>query len=366
MAEHICAVVIGAGVVGLAVARALAERGREVIVVERHERIGQETSSRNSGVIHSGIYYPKESLKARLCVAGRKLLYNYCGERQLAHRRCGKLIVAQSEQLVDLKVLGDRALANGVADLRWLEQDEVIVLEPTLHCAAALLSPSTGIIDVHEYMQALHADLEAADGQVIMRTEFLNCTTDGVGFRVRLRSGAEEFELCSEILVNSAGLSAVGLLNRIEQYPKARLRRAFFAKGNYFILRGARPFRHLIYPMPNEAGLGVHATLGLDGTIRFGPDVEWVETVDYAVDESRGDAFYAEIRRYWPSLPDNALLPDFAGIRPKLVGAGQAAADFVIETPLDHGISGLINLLGIESPGLTSSLAIGDYVRTFL
>jgi L-2-hydroxyglutarate oxidase LhgO len=360
--DKVDSIVVGAGVVGLAVARALALAGDEVIVVERHPRIGEETSSRNSGVIHSGIYYPKDSLKARLCVRGRELLYGYVRRRGIAHLKCGKLIVAQAAQLPALEALRARAIANGVDDLELLTGDRVRTLEPEVRCAAGLLSPSTGIVDVHEYMNALLADIESAGGQVVTRTRLVRASATGSGLTAHLDCDGEPLVMSCSTLVNSAGLEAVSLLERLDGYPAARLRAAHFAKGNYFVCHGRKPFKHLVYPMPNEAGLGVHATLDLDGTTRFGPDVEWVEQLDYQVDAKRGESFYAAIREYWPTLPDGALQPGYAGIRPKLVGADAKAADFVVESAEDHGVAGLINLLGIESPGLTSSLALAELV----
>jgi L-2-hydroxyglutarate oxidase LhgO len=358
--------IIGAGVVGLAIARALAMAGREVIVVERHARVGEETSSRNSGVIHSGIYYPKDSLKARLCVRGRELLYAYCRERGVAHRQCGKLIVAQSTQISALRDLQARAAANGVTDLEWLSGDQVRAMEPEVRCAAGLFSPSTGIVDVHEYMNTLMGDIESAGGQIVTRTRFVRGRSNGSGFAVEMDCDGEELAMSCRALVNSAGLDAVNVLDRITGYPASRLRKAHYAKGNYFVCHGSRPFKHLVYPMPNEAGLGVHATLDLDGTTRFGPDVEWIEQLDYGVDARRGESFYAAIREYWPALPDGALQPGYAGIRPKLVGADGKAADFVVESEQQHGVPGLVNLLGIESPGLTASLALAEHVRTLV
>jgi len=360
------ALVIGAGVVGLACAAAMARSGKSVILVERHSRAGEETSSRNSGVIHSGIYYPTASLKARLCVAGRQRLYAYCEERGITHRRCGKLVVAQANQVEALRALQRKALDNDVTDVELLTDSEARELEPAVRCTAALLSPSTGIIDVHEYMLALEADIEGAQGILAFNTEFIGATTGRDGIAATLRAGGEETELGCRYLVNSAGLDAVALLGRIEGYPRSRGHRTFYAKGNYYSCQGIKPFRHLIYPMPNEASLGLHATLDLDGSTRFGPDVEWVDRVDYRVDAGREQSFYASIREYWPALPDNALQPGYSGIRPKRVGPGQPAADFLIEGPEDHGVPGLVNLIGIESPGLTSSLAIGDEVASRL
>jgi L-2-hydroxyglutarate oxidase LhgO len=362
MEEQLDAVVIGAGIVGLAVARAMALRGRAVLVLERHDRPVEETSSRNSGVIHSGIYYPTGSLKARLCVEGRQRLYEFVEHRGVAHRRCGKLIVAQAGQQQALEALQQQALHNGVEDLMTLTAAEVRGYEPAVRCAAGLWCPSTGIVDVHELAQAFIADIESAGSSIAYRTTVQSARFDGSAVRLACRSDGDALDLHGDVLVNSAGLSAVDLLRCFEGYPAQMLRTAWYAKGNYFSLTGARPFRHLVYPMPNEAGLGIHATLDLDGSTRFGPNVEWVESLDYGVDARHAAEFYASIRGYWPDLPDGALQPGYAGIRPKLVGRGAKAADFVIEGPAQHGCRGLVNLLGIESPGLTSCLAIGEHV----
>lgn len=353
-------VVIGAGAVGLAVARALAESGREVMVLERHGLIGSETSSRNSEVIHAGIYYPKGSLKAELCVEGKERLYSYCAARGIGHRRCGKLIVATSaDQVTELEAIAARAAANGVHDLAFLTKAEAQALEPALACEAALLSPSTGILDSHGYMQALEGDITSQGGQVVLHS----CVAaihhrDGGGFEL-LMEGTEGYRLSCRHLVVSAGLSAMRLLSTLEGYP---LRPFHMAKGNYFHLSSRPPFSRLIYPVPEPGGLGVHLTLDLAGQGRFGPDVEWIGQEDYTVDPARSDGFYAAIRRYWPDLRDEALLPGYAGIRPKLTGEGEPAADFLIETETSHKIAGLVNLLGIESPGLTASMAIGARV----
>lgn len=354
--------IVGGGVVGLACARAAARRGLSVVLVERHPRAGEETSSRNSGVIHSGIYYPTSSLKARLCVDGRERLYAYCKERGITHRRCGKLVVAQAEQVDALRALEKKARANGVAELELITQSDAHAIEPAVRCAAALHVPCTGILDVHEYMQALEADIAAADGVVSYGTEFVGAARIGDAFTARLRGDGEVSEIRCRQLVNSAGLSAVALLDRIQGYPRDHGHRTWYAKGSYFSCGGTKPFRHLVYPMPNEASLGLHATLELDGRTRFGPDVEWVDAIDYEVDPRRETSFYASVREYWPGLPDGALQPAYAGVRPKRVGPGQPAADFLIEGPAEHGIPGLVNLIGIESPGLTSSLAIGEEV----
>ncbi len=313
-------------------------------------------------MIHSGIYYPKDSLKARLCVRGRDQLYGYCDARGIAYSRCGKVIVAQKDQIPALRELEKKGQANGVTDLGWLSGEEVAALEPAVRCAAGLWSPSTGIIDAHEYMTALEADIEANRGICVYDSELVDVIVQAGGFLANVRSGDQMDTFECRTLINSAGLDAVGLLQRIAGYPPERLRTAYFAKGNYFVCHGSRPFTHLVYPMPNEAGLGVHATLDLDGTTRFGPDVEWIPDVEYSVDAQRSAGFYAAIREYWPGLPDGSLQPGYAGVRPKLVGADAKAGDFLIEGPAEHGVAGLVNLLGIESPGLTSSLALAEVV----
>jgi L-2-hydroxyglutarate oxidase LhgO len=355
-------VVVGAGVVGLAIARALARRGFETIVVEQHMRPGEETTSRNSGVIHSGIYYPTGSLKARLCVRGRQMLYEFCEQRGVAHRRCGKIIVADAPQMPKLQALHQQAIANGVTDLALLSAAQVQELEPEVRCAAALLCPSTGIVDVHELLLTLIADLEAQGGALVLQSKFAKAEATGEGMVVVAESDGASSELRCRWLINCAGLSAPTLLRAVQGYPATRLREPHFAKGNYFACHGVRPFRRLVYPMPNSAGLGIHATLDLDGTTRFGPDVEWVDRPDYRVDPARAESFYAAIREYWPTIPPDSLQPAYAGVRPKLVGPGAAPADFEIEGPAQHGVAGLICLLGIESPGLTSSLAIAERV----
>ncbi|MEJ8815424.1 NAD(P)/FAD-dependent oxidoreductase [Variovorax ureilyticus] len=364
MDEFDCAV-IGAGVVGLAAARALALQGRDVIVLETEGAIGTGTSSRNSEVIHAGIYYAKGSLKARLCVEGKKLLYAYAHERGVPHRRCGKLIVATSDPQVDqLTVIMAKAAANGVDDMVLLSREEARALEPHLACTAALLSPSTGIVDSHAFMLSLQADLEHAGGVVALKSGVASaaCTNEGIvlttddGTRLR----------CNGV-VNAAGLSAPLLARRFEGLAPEAVPQAFYAKGSYFTLSGRAPFSRLIYPVPEAAGLGVHLTLDLGGQAKFGPDVQWVDRPDdLVVDPARGLGFYAEVRRYWPGLPDGALQPGYAGMRPKISGPADAVADFVISGPADHGVPGLVNLFGIESPGLTSSLAIARQVAELL
>ena len=359
--DAVDAVVIGAGVVGLAIARALAATGMETLVIERRRKFGEETSSRNSGVIHSGIYYPTSSLKAQLCVRGRELLYEYCRTRGIAHRRCGKLIVAQGTQIPALEGLHAKGIQNGVTDLAWLGADQVRVLEPLVRCSAALLSPSTGIVDVHELMTALVGDVESQGGFLALNSTAREIRRTRTGIELKVLSGDEETTFTARLVVNSAGLGAVDLTRRVGGYPGAAIPNAYFAKGNYFSCSG-RPFEHLVYPMPNEAGLGIHATIDLDGSVRFGPDVEWVAGIDYSVDAKRAPEFCASIREYWPDMPQDGLQPAYSGIRPKIVGPGEKAADFLIAGPREHGVPGLVNLLGIESPGLTAALAIGEYV----
>ncbi len=365
--DTVDAVVIGAGVVGLAVGRALAQRGLETVVLERTNLIGSGTSSRNSEVIHAGIYYATGSLKARLCVQGRQALYAYCETHGVEHRRCGKLLVATSEaQRAKLTQIQALAALNGVHDLQLLNAEEVRVLEPELRAVAALHSPSTGIVDSHGLMLAFQGDLERAGGALALLAPV--DTIDVRGALPLLQVGGEApMELAARVVVNAAGLwaphVAAGMLGLAPQHvPKAH-----YAKGNYFSLAPRAPFSRLIYPIPQEAGLGVHLTLDLAGQARFGPDVEWVNPatpaeIDYRVDVSRAAAFEADIRSYWPGLPAGALQPAYSGVRPKLQGAGHPAGDFVLQGPADHGVAGLMNLFGIESPGLTSSLALADEV----
>ena len=358
--DEVEAVVVGAGVIGLAVARALALAGREVIVLERAYTIGFETSSRNSEVIHGGLYYPKDSLKAVACVQGRKRLYAYCAEHGVPHSRLGKLIVATEDaEVPGVEKIAAAAAANGVHDLEWLSASEAQRLEPELHCVRALLSPSTGIIDSHALMLAYQGDAEAAGAFVVFRAPVLGGAIHADGFELSV-GGDEPTTIGCRVLVNAAGLYAPALARSIEGVPTESVPPAYFCRGVYFTLSGKTPFRRLIYPVPVPGGLGVHITLDLAGQARFGPDVEWIEDVDYAVDPRRGDAFYAAVRRYWPGLRDGALQPGYAGIRPKISGPTEPAADFVVQGPETHGVPGLINLYGIESPGLTASLPLAD------
>lgn len=362
MSETIDAVVIGAGVIGLAVARALALAGREVIMLERNGHVGEETSSRNSEVIHAGIYYPTGSLKAKLCVAGRERLYDYCRSRGVAHRRLGKLIVATATaQLPDLEALHRKAAANGVGDLQPLDVQAAHRLEPAVRCVAALLSPSTGIIDSHGLMLSLQGEAEDHGAVVALNAPVLGGECRGGGFRLDV-GGAEPTRLDCRLLVNAAGLGAQQVARGLAGFDPRHVPPRFLAKGNYFTLAGRSPFRRLIYPMPDAASLGVHVTLDLAGRARFGPDVEWIETIDYDVDASRAGRFAAAIRGYYPELRDGDLIAGYSGIRPKLQAPGGPPEDFVIQGPEVHGMPGLVNLYGIESPGLTSCLAIADEV----
>jgi L-2-hydroxyglutarate oxidase LhgO len=364
--ERVECVVVGAGVVGLAVARQLAIAGREVLILEAAGMIGTETSSRNSEVIHAGIYYPTGSLKARACVAGKHRLYAYCEEHGIPYRRCGKLIVATSEDRhATLEAILAKAAANGVDDLEWLKPKAVRALEPEVFCTAALLSPSTGIIDSHALMLAFQGDAEDHGAMLAFHApvERGRVTDDGIELEV---GGAAPMTLSARIVVNSAGLHAVDLARRIEGLDPDLLPKPYLCKGNYFTLSGARPFRHLIYPVPEQAGLGVHVTIDLGGQVRFGPDVEWVERVDYDVDPERAESFYEAVRRYYPGLRDGAIEPGYAGIRPKITPAGTQAADFVLQGPAAHGTPGLVNLFAIESPGITASLALAEEVERAL
>jgi L-2-hydroxyglutarate oxidase LhgO len=355
------AVVVGGGVIGLAFARALARAGREVTLLEGEARLGHHTSSRNSEVIHAGIYYPQGSLKARLCVAGKQLLYDYCAQMDVPHRRLGKLIVAtRDEEVPALEGILRHAQASGVSDLEWVEARAVTELEPAVTAARALFSPSTGIIDSHGLMSALRREAEAAGAQVILNSPVLGGRVTAAGIELSIGGSEPSLALC-RTLVNAAGLHAQTLARSIAGVPATSIPGQYFAKGHYFTLGGRSPFNHLVYPVPVPGGLGVHVTLDLAGQTRFGPDVSWLDGVDYSFDEARAASFYEAIRRYYPALREGALEPGYTGIRPKLAGAGTAASDFVIQTESVHGVPGLINLYGIESPGLTSSLALAEH-----
>jgi L-2-hydroxyglutarate oxidase LhgO len=361
------AVVIGAGVVGLATARRLAVAGLDTLVLEAADAIGTGTSSRNSEVIHAALYYPTGSIKATACLRGKELLYRYCADRGVKTVNCGKLMVATAEdQLPKLQAIWDQAHANGVAGLSWKTPDEVRAMEPAVTCVKAFFSATTGIVDSHGFMLALQGDLENAGGMIAFETPIVSAAVTPEGIVLRT-GGADAAEITARIVVNAAGHFAPKFLNVLAGFPQEHAPRQWYAKGNYFSLVGRQPFSRLVYPMPDGAGLGVHATVDLQGRCRFGPDVEWVESdTDLVVDATRSDSFYAAIRAYWPDLPDGALQPDYSGIRPKLHGPGTPMPDFRVDGPEVHGVANLVNLLGIESPGLTASLALADLVAARL
>ena len=369
--ETVECVVVGAGVVGLAIARALALAGREVIVLEAEDHVGAGTSSRNSEVIYAGMYYSKSSLKAKTCVAGRRALYVYCAERGIPHRRLGKLIVACTEaEVPKLHEIKRRATENGLAEesadaLIYLSGRETEQLEPALSCHAALLSPATGILDSHALMISYQGDAEAAGTVIALRSPVLGGKITSSGFLLSV-GGEAPTVLATRMLINSAGLHAPAVARALAGLPLGSIPQAYYCKGAYFRSIKRAPFSRLIYPLPNEAGLGVHLTLDLAGQARFGPDTEWVSGIDYTVDPRRGDSFYAAVRRYWADLQDGALQPDYAGIRPKISGPQEPAADFAIQGPSEHGIPGLVNFYGIELPGLTASLAIAQQAAALL
>lgn len=371
MTDTLDCVVIGAGVVGLAIAQTLAKSGREVYVLEAESAIGTITSARNSEVIHAGLYYPEGSLKGRLCVRGKALLYDYLERHAIEHQRCEKLVVATREAEVSiLKEVIQKAAANGCDDLKLIDASQAMELEPELHCLKALSSPSTGILDSHAYMLSLQGEIESHGGAIALNAPVLGGSVlggagrnDGILLRV---GGAEPMEVQCKTVINSTGLDAQKMAGLIEGFPTSHIPPRHLCKGNYFTLSGKAPFSRLIYPVPGAAGLGCHYTRDLGGQGRFGPDTQWINQIDYQVDPARGDSFYAQIRRYWPGLEDGALTPAYCGIRPKIQAPGEAAHDFIIEGPAQHGVAGLIQLFGIESPGLTASLAIGEYVQGLL
>jgi len=365
--ERVDCVVVGAGVIGLACARALAQAGREVIVVEAENAFGTATSARNSEVIHAGIYYPTGSLRAQLCVRGKTLLYDYCASHHVNHRRCGKLIVAHNDaEVAQLQVIEQRARANGVPDLQWLTRDEALALEPQLQCSRALLSPSTGIVDSHGLMLALLGDAQAAGAMLALQSPVQRATVAADGIQLAV-GGDSAMTLLASAVVNSAGHGAPVLAAATQGLASTHVPPRYFAKGNYFTLSGRSPFSRLVYPAPGESShLGVHLTLDLGGQAKFGPSFHWVDGLDYRVDEHEAEHFYDEVRRYWPGLQDGALQPGYVGIRPKIRGPGEPVQDFRIDGPDTHGVPGLVNLFGIESPGLTSSLAIAERVSALL
>ena len=358
--------VIGAGVVGLAAARAAARAGHDVVVAEKTPGIGNGISSRNSEVIHAGLYYPPGSLRARHCVNGRHLLYAFCAAHGVPYRKCGKLVVAANgAELERVAAIAAQGTTNGAEGLEIIDGAAARALEPHLQCRGAMRSPETGILDVHGYMLALQGDLEDAGGAIAFNTPVEGATRKNGQWAVRF-GGADADTVPFDAIINCAGLGAQSVARRMEDYPAERVPRQVLAKGNYFTFTGKPAFTRLIYPTPMPGGLGVHVTLDLAGRMRFGPDVEWIEHEDYAVDPRRADIFYERIRIYWPGLPDRSLAPDYAGIRPKLTGKGEPAADFMIDTPAQHGLPGLIQMFGIESPGLTSSLSLAEEVAGYL
>lgn len=366
MTAEIETVVIGAGVIGLACARALAMAGREVVVLEAAGEIGSETSSRNSEVIHAGIYYPTGSRKALFCVEGKHRLYEYCETRGVPHRNCGKLIVGTEDgHLERLEAIRKKAAENGVTDLTLLSTTEARAMEPAVACVAALNSPSTGIVDSHSLMLAYQGEAEDHGAMIAFRSpvERGEVRADGILLDV---GGAEPMRLLAKQVVNSAGLHAQALAHRLEGLDAATIPPSFYCKGNYFTVSGKNPFSRLIYPVPQAAGLGVHVTLDMGGQLRFGPDVEWVDELNYDVDPARAEAFYDAIRAYWPDLPDGALAPGYAGIRPKIAKPGGSGEDFIVQGPQETGVSGMVALYGIESPGLTASLPIAEHVASLL
>ena len=365
MTDRLDCVVVGAGVMGLAIARSLALSGRDVIVLESESEIGMHTSSRNSEVIHAGLYYPDDSLKAKFCVQGRELLYKYCGERNIPHKRIGKLIVASNAaETPKLEAILSQAKRNGVDDLRLIDRIEALALEPHVQCEAALFSPSTGIVDSHSLSVSYQADIEANGGVVITRNRVAQVDIENSGFSLEIDGTADRIN-CNA-LINSTGLWAEQFARSIRTLDATVIKKVNWAKGHYFSYRGRSPFNHLVYPLPTDGGLGVHATNDMGGGVRFGPDVDWIDNIDYAFDESRLDRFAESIQRYFPALSVNKLAPAYTGIRPKLSATGGSPADFCVQGEHEHGVRNLVNLFGIESPGLTSSLAIGDYVIELL
>ncbi|MAI16750.1 MAG: FAD-dependent oxidoreductase [Gammaproteobacteria bacterium] len=352
--DKVDCVIVGAGVVGLAVAAELAKQGREVVVLEQHELIGSETSSRNSEVIHAGIYYPTNSLKAKFCVRGKQLLYDYCASRGVDHKRCGKIIVAANEsQRATVEQYISKASANGVADLYWIDEAELGALEPEVQGIGAVVSPSTGIVDSHGFMLSLQGEMEAHGGALALGCAVQSIEPRGTGSAVH----GEDFSIAADWVINCAGLTAPALAAGLTGAPQA-----YYAKGHYYSYAGRQPFSRLVYPVAEAGGLGVHVTLDLAGQIKFGPDVRWLSAVDYSFDDSHKDEFAAAIRAYFPGLDASRLQPSYTGIRPKISGPSEAAADFMLPGPEQHGVPGRLNLLGIESPGLTASLALAEAV----
>ncbi len=361
--------VIGAGVVGLAIARELATRGKSVLILEKNEMVGMESSSRNSCIIHAGIYYPTGSSKARLCVEGKKLLYAYCEKMNIAHNRTGKLIVASTqEEENQLELILQQAKANKVTDLEFITQDKLRQLEPNVKASKALFSPSTGIIDIHNLMQAYLAEAESHGATLAVKTSVEQINRSSHGFIITANSQGEHYQFESEQVVNTAGFGAQALAEKTQGVDPGIIPSLHFCKGNYFSITGKSPFKHLIYPVPEKQGrgLGIHATLDLSNQVRFGPDTEYIDELDYNVSTQRHDAFKQAISRYYPEIANQTLTPDYAGIRSKIQGPKEGPKDFMIQDEMHHGIPGLVQLFGIESPGLTASMAIGREVREIL
>ena len=362
MTECIDCIVIGAGVIGLACARRLALTGRETIVLEQHDTFGTETSSRNSEVIHAGIYYPRSFLKTSLCVTGKHALYSFCREREIAHKKMGKIIVASDDKEKDiLNKYYDQAKRNGVRDLEFLNCMEISKLEPEIIGKCALFSPSSGIIDSHEYMQYLLADLQHNNGMAIYRSRVQSIGFYNDKFQLEI-DGEEQYKIECKELVNSAGLYAWDIAKLISKSKSLYIPPRYYAKGHYFSLIGKSPFSHLIYPLPNSGGLGTHVTIDMGGQAKFGPDFHWVDKIDYRFDDSIKPGFIKEIRKYYPDIDKREIQPSYTGVRAKVTGPGDGQGDFIIQTPADHGLTGLVNLYGIDSPGLTASLSIADKV----
>ncbi len=356
-------VIIGAGVIGLATARSLALNGRDVLIIEGAKTIGSGISARNSEVIHAGIYYPKNSLKAKLCVRGKELLYQYAKKQGIEHNNCGKILVAtDDEQISHLEKIQKQAMDNGVNDLELITGDKAQSLEPELSCKAAIFSPSTGIINTHSFMLSMLGEVEDNGGACSFLSKIERITPSDSGFTLNINCQGENITLRAKNIINAAGLATVKIAKNIEGFAEDKCPKQRYAKGNYFKLTGKHNFRHLIYPLPQQAGLGIHLTLDIAGQVRFGPDVEWVDKPNYSVNTARISEFYKAIKKYIPTLADNSLIPDYCGIRPKIFFSDKPYTDFLIQGEKDHGISGLINLFGIESPGLSASLAIAEYI----
>jgi len=365
--EKVDAIIIGAGVIGLAIAAKLSHSLNNILVIDKNASFGEETSSRNSEVIHAGIYYPQHSLKAKLCVQGKEKLYQYCQDRNIPHQRLGKLLLAHGEvEELCLEKTLKQAQLNGVNDLTWITEIELKKSNPELHATAALLSPSTGIIDVHSYMQALLAEIEHNNGQFVGRTSFIEAEKNSNGFTVSLNSQDEIIQLGCDYLINAGGLHSTKVAEHIIDLPKEHIPTLYYCRGHYFSYQGKSPFTQLIYPVPETHGLGIHASLDIGGQLKFGPDTQYISDIDYHVSDHLKDKFVTSIQRYYPSLDSTRLQPAYSGIRPKLEGPNDGFKDFVIQGEKVHGLTGLVNLFGIDSPGLTSSLAIAEYVDSII